>query len=78
MERQTYNKAILQLLSKQIEKHPNLRFGQLLVACDIIKYEKDILCNGQRENLLIIDPFYEESEITFKRIIDKLWSIESI
>ena len=69
MERQKYNKLILETLSKLVEKYPDLRFGQILIDCDIIQYEKEVLCDGQRENLLTIDPFNEESEITWKRML---------
>ena len=70
MERQKYNKLILETLSKLIEKHPYLRFGQILVNSDIIRYEPSVLCDGQREDILVIDPFNEESEITWKRMCD--------
>jgi hypothetical protein len=69
MERQKYNKLILETLSKLVEKYPDLRFGQILVDCDIIRYEKEVLCDGQRENLLTMDPFNEESEITWERML---------
>ena len=69
MERQKYNELILETLSKLVKKYPDLRFGQLLVDCDIIRYEKDILCDGQRENILTVDPFNEESAVTWGRIL---------
>ena len=69
MERQKYNKLILETLSKLVDKHPDLRFGQILVNCDIIQYEKEVLCDGQREDILTVDPFNEESEITWKRML---------
>ena len=69
MERQKHNKLILETLSKLIEKYPDLRFGQLLVNCDIIQYKKEVLCDGQREDILTVDPFNEESEITWKRML---------
>jgi hypothetical protein len=69
MERQKYNKLIIETLSKLVDKHPDLRFGQILVDCDIIQYEKEVLCEGQRENLLTIDPFNEESKITWERML---------
>lgn len=65
MSRLLYNKAIIDKLSELIYKFPEQRFGQLLVNSDIIQYEPDISINGQRE---IIDPFYEESELTWKRM----------
>ena len=69
MERQKYNKLILETLSKLVEKYPDLRFGQILVNCDIIKYEPSVLCDGQREDILTVNPFYEESEITWERML---------
>ena len=69
MERQKYNKLILETLSKLVEKYPDLRFGQILVDCDIIRYEPSVLCDGQREDILVIDPFNEESKITWKRML---------
>jgi len=72
MERQKYNKLILETLSKLVDKYLDLRFGQLLVNCDIIKYEHSVLCNGERKDILSIDPFDEEPEITYKRMLNKL------
>ena len=65
MSRLLYNKAIIDKLSELINKFPEQRFGQLLVNSDIIQYEPDISVDGQRE---VIDPFYEESELTWKRM----------
>ena len=65
MSRLLYNKAIIDKLSELIDKFPEQRFGQLLVNSDIIQYEPDISVDGQWE---VIDPFYEESELTWKRM----------
>ena len=65
MSRLLYNKAIINKLSELIDKFPEQRFGQLLVNSDIIQYEPDISIDEQRE---VIDPFYEESELTWKRM----------
>ena len=65
MNHYLYNKAIIDKLSELIDKFPEQRFGQLLVNSDIIQYEPDISVNGQLE---VIDPFYEESELTWKRM----------
>ena len=70
MERQKYNRLILETLSKLVDKHPDLRFGQILVDCEIIKYEPSVLCDGQREDILVVDPFNEESELTWKRMLN--------
>ena len=69
MERQKYNKLILERLSKLVDKYPDLRFGQILVNCDIIQ-EEEVLLEGERQTVLIgIDPFYEESEDTLNRMM---------
>ena len=66
MERQKYNKLILETLSKLVDKHPDLRFGQILVNCDIIELVPDSLHGNA---LIALDPFNEESEITWKRML---------
>jgi len=63
MTRQEYNRLILKTLSKLIEKHPDLRFGQILVDCGIIELQM------MDDRLMAIDPFNEESEITWKRML---------
>ena len=63
MSRKQANRAILLELYNLIEKYPDLRFGQILVDCDIIRY--DITDNGVE----VIDPFYEESELTLNRMM---------
>ena len=65
MNHYRYKKAISDKLSELIDKFTEQRFGQLLVNSDIIQYEPDISVDGQRE---VIDPFYEESELTWKRM----------
>ena len=68
-DRAKYNQAIINKLQELINKYPDLRFCQLLVNCDIIQYKPDVLCDGQRECLLLIDPFYDESELTYERML---------
>jgi len=63
MERQKYNKLILETLSKLVEKYPDLRFGQILTNAEVIIYENDY------DEIVPKDPFYEESEITWKRML---------
>ena len=69
MTRNQANRAILLELCNLIEKYPDLRFGQILVNCNIIQ-EEEILLEGERQTVLIgIDPFYEESEDTLNRMM---------
>lgn len=65
MNHYLYNNTIINKLSELVKKYPEQRFGQLLVNSDIIQYEPDISVDRQRE---VIDPFYEESELTWKRM----------
>lgn len=60
MERQKYNKLILEHISKIVNEHPYLRFGQILVNLDIVHSEGDGYA---------IDPFYEEPETMWNRIV---------
>ena len=64
MERQKYNKLILETLSKLVEKYPDLRFGQILVDCNIIELVPDY----NNSAMVALDPFNEESKITWKRM----------
>lgn len=62
MTRQEANFQILNMLGTIIGKYPDIRFGQALVDLDIIQPTR--LNNG---DLVIKDPFYEESEVTCQR-----------
>lgn len=68
MERQKYNKLILERLSKLVNKYPDLRFGQILVNSEVIQLE-EVLLEGERQTVLKgIDPFYEEPKFTWERM----------
>lgn len=64
MERQKYNKLILDRLFKLVEKYPELRFGQFLVNANIITYKHDY------DEIVPIDPLYEESSTMWNRMKD--------
>ena len=64
MERQKYNKLILETLSKLVNKYPDLRFGQILVNSDIIQFIKD----DKGLPLAVKDPYFEEPEVTWERM----------
>ena len=78
MTRQEYNRKILNKLLELVEKYPDLRFGQLLVNCDIIQYKKNVLTDGDREDILTIDPFNEESEIIWRRMKDNKFAFKEL
>ena len=64
MTRKQANRAILLELYNLVEKYPQLRFGQILFNCNILKYTTSAI-NG----IEIKDPFYEESETTLDRMM---------
>lgn len=66
MERQTYNKWILGKLEEIIDKYPDLRFGQILVNAEVITYKNDY------DEMVVEDPFNEESKVTWNRVKNKV------
>lgn len=62
MTRQEANFQILNMLRTIIGKYPNIRFGQALVALDIIQ-----LTRSSNGDTVVRDPFYEESEVICQR-----------
>lgn len=60
MNRIEANRKLLGLLEEALCKNPNLRFIQALWGLKIIDYDN----NGD-----IIDRFYEEPDVTLKRIL---------
>jgi hypothetical protein len=65
MERQKYNKLILEKLSELVDKYPDLRFGQILVNTDIIELVPEHIHGNA---MVALDPFNEESETTWNRM----------
>lgn len=63
MSRQEYNDLILSILYDVIKEHPYLRFGQILANLGVVEYVVD-------NSFKVKDPFYEESEVTYKRILE--------
>ena len=72
VDRKKYNKLILETLSKLVDKYPDLRFGQLLVNCGILKISENFIGesnDGKQRNYIVEDPFYEEPEVMLKRMV---------
>jgi len=65
MTRKEANDAILINLKYYLEAYPDMRFGQALVNLNIVKSD-----NSSHNALLgvCLDPFYDESEDTLKRM----------
>jgi hypothetical protein len=63
MNRQDYNKIILQLIADKIMMEPDLRFGQILIDLKVLK-------TVNIANVPVVeDPFYEEPKVMLKRIL---------
>ena len=72
MERQKYNKLILETLSKLVEKYPDLRFGQILVNAEIITYKNDY------DEMVPKDPYYEEPEVIWERMKNNKFAFKEL
>lgn len=72
MERQKYNKLILERLSKLIDKYPDLRFGQILANAEVIIYKNDY------DETIPVDPFYEEPEVTWERMKNNKFAFKEL
>ncbi len=59
--RKLYNTAIVNKLVELVNKYPDLRFGQILVNAEIIRYKNDY------DEIVPIDPFNEEPEIMWEK-----------
>ena len=61
LNRKLYNTAIVEKLKELVNKYPDLRFGQILVEAEIIRYYND-------PSWAVKDPYYEEPEVTWERM----------
>ena len=64
-DRYKYNMLILKELLELAEKYPQLRFGQLLIDCNILELA------GSINNIYIKDCFNEESEKMYRRMLKR-------
>ena len=62
-----YNAKLLLIMGKLMEKHPELRFGQILYDFSFITKP---LKKGEAPKLF--DPFHEEPVMTFQRVCKDL------
>lgn len=67
LERQKYNKLILEEISKMVEKYPDVRFNQLLYAIKINE-ELENVTILEKGTVIIIDKFNEESSKTYQTL----------
>ena len=62
--RKDANMRLLETLKFYLESHDEIRFGQALVNLGIIQYRN----NTYDEEIMVLDPFYEESIDMLNRI----------
>ena len=74
MNRKLYNTAIVEKLKELVNKYPDLRFGQILVNCDII----ELIPDSSKTTMVALDPFNEESEVTWKRITNNKFAFKEL
>ena len=74
MNRKLYNIAIVEKLKELVHKYPDIRFGQLLVNCDII----ELIPDSSKTAMVALDPFNEESEVTWKRITNNKFAFKEL
>lgn len=65
-KRQEYNIKILDILAEQVERYPNLRFGQILINTNVLKH----YCMDP-SGFQVFDPFNEESVDMYNRIMER-------
>jgi len=67
MTRQQANRAILGILLEQVEKHPELRLGQLFLSLDVVK-QKTIKKDGLDQPDGLVDEFNLEPDRLLTRV----------
>lgn len=72
-KRKEANKEILSILADIIDKHPELRFGQILSIVKVV----DSYMTDKHERI-ICDPFYEESVDTLKRVKEQYYGKDKV
>lgn len=55
LDRQKANYEILEILKEWVDRHQELRFGQILSCANVIQYDYS------NQNVSVIDPFFNES-----------------
>ena len=71
--RQSANREIIEILSDMVERHPDLRFGQILAITEAIQYVPD--SRPYIDTVDVKDPFNEESVDMWIRMRDKIMEL---
>lgn len=71
--RQSANREIIEILSDMVERHPDLRFGQILAITEAIQYVPD--SRPYIDTVDVKDPFNEESVDMWIRMRNKIMEL---
>ena len=71
--RHSANMEIIEILSDMVERHPDLRFGQILAITEAIQYVPD--SRPYIGTVDVKDPFNEESVDMWVRMRDKMMEL---
>lgn len=66
MNRQDYNRLILDKLHLVVEEKPDLRFGQILWNLGILEWKEETSCKAEP---IVRDIFYDESKNIYERCV---------
>lgn len=67
------NMEIIRLLVNVINMYPELRFGQILQATEVVRLQRDMVLSKP----YLSDNFYEESEDTLERLKERIADFNS-
>lgn len=74
--RQSANREIIEILSDMVERHPDLRFGQILAITEAIQYKTVNKIGALGAHVIeVVDPFHEESVDMWIRMRDKIMEL---
>lgn len=74
--RQSANREIIEILSDMVERHPDLRFGQILAITEAIQYKTINKVGALGSHVIeVVDPFNEESVDMWIRMRDKIMEL---
>ena len=75
-QRQAANREIIEILSDMVERHPDLRFGQILAITEAIQYKPVNKVGALGAHVIEpVDPFNEESVDMWIRMRDKIMQL---
>jgi hypothetical protein len=72
-KRKESNQELLSILQEIVNKHPELRFGQIISNLRVVDWERK-----QGGGVEMYDPFFEESVDTLKRVKEQYYGKDKV